>query len=257
MDILNKQKKNNNSSKTHLTLDQKRQIREEAKRLQILSDVKKKYPNIRKLSDLQYRYLEKGIENICYYDIECSDFNPLGNFIIGYVAIIRNIVTGKTEEYEYNISKKDIHDAVTRDSMDFDYKLLGYLSDCVNSCDALIGHFSTKFDTPYFRTRCLLTHQEYLIPDYRKIKQGDTWRMMKNSMKAPRNTLMNFALYTDTPNQKTHVAMKHWQRIRFPKNPNWQKSMDYIMDHCRKDVRMTMRAHKKIEKFNAIGSVLV
>ena len=36
-----------------------------------------------------------------------------------------------------------------------------------------------------------LTDQQESIPQYGQIRYGDTWRMMKNSIKAPRNTLKN------------------------------------------------------------------
>ena len=81
--------------------------------------------------------------------------------------------------------------------------------------------------------------------------------MMKSSMKAPRNTLKNLAIYTATPDQKTFVDYEHWRRIYFGGNPKWDKSMKYIMDHCRADVAMTVKALKKIEKFNNIQRTLV
>ena len=213
--------------------------------------------DVKNLKPIQYRYLEKGVRYQWIWDIETSDFNPLGNFIIGYCGIMRDILTGKTENYEDNITKKDIKTAVENDSFDFDRRLLQTLGWNIKQCDQAVGHYSTKFDMPFFRTRCLLTEQYDLIPDYSEVTQGDTWRYMKTSMKAPRNTLMNLSLYTKTPNQKTHVSMEHWKRIYFSSNPKWEKSMNYIMDHCRKDVAMTLRAVKKIEGFNNIGRTLV
>ena len=80
---------------------------------------------------------------------------------------------------------------------------------------------------------------------------------MKNSIKAPRNTLKNLAIYTHTKDQKTYVDYEHWQRIWFKDSPQWNKSMHYIMDHCIKDVKMTVRALKKIETFNNIPMAMV
>lgn len=213
--------------------------------------------NVQDLDDIQYRYLEIGIRYQGIYDIESSDFNPSQNFIIGYCFIIRDILTGKIEKFEDAITKQDIKKAVSNDNFDFDLRLLGNLSRCISNCDQVVGHYSTKFDTPYFRTRCLLVNRPDLIPDYSRIYQGDTWRMMKTSMKAPRNTLKNLAIYTNTPDKKTFVDYEHWRRIYFSSNPKWATSMKYIMDHCRADVDMTYKALKKIEKFNNISRVLV
>ena len=171
--------------------------------------------------------------------------------------IIRDIVTGKEELIADSIQKKDIAEAVKNDSFDFDARLLEGLGVNMARCDHLVGHYSSKFDIPYIRSRLLLTNQEQYIPPYGQLRFGDTWRMMKNSIKAPRNTLKNLAIYTNTKDQKTHVDFEHWQRIWFKDSPMWDKSMHYIMDHCIKDVKMTVRALKKIETFNNIHMGLI
>ena len=219
---------------------------------QLFSEIRHK-----KFTEIQYRYLEKGIRYQGIIDIETSDFNPYKNFIIGYVMIIRDIVTGKEELIADNIQKRDIAEAVKNDSFDFDARLLEGLGVNMARCDHLVGHYSSKFDIPYIRSRLLLTNQEQYIPPYGQLRFGDTWRMMKNSIKAPRNTLKNLAIYTNTKDQKTHVDFEHWQRIWFKDSPQWDKSMKYIMDHCIKDVKMTVRALKKIEKFNNIPMAMV
>ena len=194
---------------------------------QLFEDVKHK-----PFTDIQYRYLEKGIRYQGVIDIETSDFNPYKNFIIGYVMVIRDIVTGKEQLIADNIEKKDIALAVKNDSFDFDRRLLEGLGQNMTRCDHLVGHYSSKFDVPYIRSRLLLTDQEQYIPPYGQLRFGDTWRMMKNSIKAPRNTLKNLAIYTHTKDQKTHVDYEHWQRIWFKDSPLWDRSMKYIMDHC-------------------------
>jgi len=218
--------------------------------------LKKQY-GVRKLTDIQVRYLEKGIRYIGYWDIETSDFNPYQNFMICYCFERRDILTNKIEKYEYHITKNDISKAVKNNTFDFDYKLLQKLGKCMESVDQLIGHYAGKFDMPYFRTRCLLTKQDNLIPLYKQSKFADTWRMMKTSLKAPRNTLNNLALYTLGKSDKTHVDLEYWYKARFKDSPDWEKSIRYIIDHCRKDVTMTRKAHMKIEKFNSISGVLV
>ena len=197
---------------------------------QLFSDVRHK-----KFTEIQYRYLEKGIR---------------------YQGII-DIETSKEELIADNIQKRDIAEAVKNDSFDFDSRLLEGLGVNMARCDHLVGHYSSKFDIPYIRSRLLLTNQEQYIPPYGQLRFGDTWRMMKNSIKAPRNTLKNLAIYTNTKDQKTHVDFEHWQRIWFKDSPQWDKSMKYIMDHCIKDVKMTVRALKKIEKFNNIPMAMV
>lgn len=231
-----------------LTPQEKKDIRFEKTR-----EYLKELHNRKSLSDIQVRYLEKGIRYIGYWDIETSDFEAYQNFIICYCFEKRDILTNKVEKYEYHITKGDIKKAVSDNNFNFDCKLLVRLADCFDSVDQLIGHYSSKFDTNYFRTRCLLTKQDQLIPSYTKKKYADTWRYMKNTLKAKRNTLNNLALITTGKSDKTHVDLEYWYKVRFKDSPDWEKARKYILDHCRKDVTMTRKAHMRIEPFNPVS----
>lgn len=206
----------------------------------------------KELSDIQVRYLERGVRYIGYWDIETSDFNPYQNFMICYAFARRDIVTGKIEKFEDAITKKDIAKAVKNNNFNFDERLLQNLSQCMEECDMIEGHYSTKFDMPFFRSRCLLTKQPELIPDYGKLKFSDTWRKMKTTLKANRNTLNNLNLIVSGKSDKTFVELEYWYKVRFKDSPEWQKSMDYITKHCRYDVNDSMRNGIAIEKFNNI-----
>lgn len=210
----------------------------------------------KKLNRVQVRYLERGIRYLGYWDIETSDFDPYQNFIICYVFHIRDIVTNKVEKFEYFVTPQEIKEAVAKNNFNFDYKLLQKLSKCMKSCDQIVGHYSTKFDMNYFRSRCIMTKQLPLIPDYQTLSYGDTWRMMKTTMKANRNTLNNFALQTSGHSDKTFVDKNLWYKIKFPDSPDWNKAKKYILIHCRVDVKMTAKGHQDIEKFCAISGVL-
>ena len=204
-------------------------------------------------TEIQYRYLEIGIRHQFIYDIETSDFDPEQNFIICYVGILRDLVTEEIEHVQDSISKKDIKKAVSKSTFNFDERLLETLSHNMHQAHHVVGHYSTKFDNPYFRSRCLLTHQEKLIPYYGYQFYGDTWRMMKTTMKAKRNTLKNFIRQTTGNDEKTFVDLKYWYITHFKDHKLWQKSMNYIIDHCVKDVKMTYEGLQKAELFNNIG----
>jgi hypothetical protein len=208
-------------------------------------------------TDMQYRYLEVGIRYQGIFDIETSDFKPEENFMICYDMIIRDIVTGKTEHVMDSITKKDIKKAVDKQTFHFDTRLLQTLSYNLFQCHQIVGHYSSKFDYPYFNTRCLLTDQTELIPDYGYLYHQDTWRMMKRSMKAPRNTLKNFIRLTGGVDEKTFVDLRYWYITHFKDHKEWKKSMDYIIDHCTKDVRMTYLGLLKVELFNPVSRVKV
>jgi hypothetical protein len=204
-------------------------------------------------TEIQYRYLEIGIRHQFIYDIETSDFDPEQNFIICYCGILRDIVTEEIEHVQDSITKSDIKKAVSQSTFDFDKRLLTTLSHNMKQAHHVVGHYSTKFDNPYFRSRCLLTNQQDLIPGYGYQFYGDTWRMMKTTMKAKRNTLKNFIRQTTGNDEKTFVDLKYWYITHFKDHKLWKKSMDYIIDHCVKDVKMTYEGLKRAELFNNIG----
>lgn len=198
------------------------------------------------------RYANKKIRWQGIFDIETSDFDPKRGFIICYYFIRRNVFTDEIEYYADAITKKDIKDSVHNLKFEFDKRVLVNLSQLIKSCDQVIGHYSTKFDMPFFRSRCGITGQPHLVPNYDEVHYGDTWRMVKNGMKMPRNTLENTIMYLNQKNQKTHVDMKHWNTVWFPENNEWSKSMGYITDHCKKDVHMTLKVLKILEDWNPI-----
>ena len=204
-------------------------------------------------TEIQYRYLEIGIRHQFIYDIETSDFDPEQNFIICYCGILRDIVTEEIEHVQDSITKSDIKKAVSQSTFDFDKRLLTTLSHNMKQAHHVVGHYSTKFDSPDFRSRCLLTNQQDLIPGYGYQFYGDTWRMMKTTMKAKRNTLKNFIRQTTGNDEKTFVDLKYWYITHFKDHKLWKKSMDYIIDHCVKDVKMTYEGLKRAELFNNIG----
>jgi len=215
------------------------------------------HTNHKPFTDIQYRYLEYGIRYQGIWDIETSDFDPQSNFIICYDMLIRDIVTGKTEHVHDAITKKDIKLAVDKQNFDFDYRLLQTLSWNMHQCHQVVGHYSSKFDYPYFRTRCLLTDQDALIPNYGHLLSADTWRYMKNTLKAKRNTLKNFIKVTGGVDEKTFVDLRYWYITHFKDHKEWQKSMNYIEDHCVKDVKMTLHGLMKVEHFNPVSRMKI
>ena len=204
-------------------------------------------------TEMQYRYLEIGIRHQFIYDIETSDFDPEQNFIICYCGILRDMVTEEIEHVQDSITKSDIKKAVSQSTFDFDKRLLTTLSHNMKQAHHVVGHYSTKFDNPYFRSRCLLTKQTDLIPGYGYQFYGDTWRMMKSTMKAKRNTLKNFIRQTTGNDEKTFVDLKYWYIPHFTDHKLLKQSMNYIIDHCVKDVKMTYEGLKRAELFNNIG----
>lgn len=212
----------------------------------------------RKLEPWQHQYLKRGIRTQFVWDIETTGFNAKRDWIVCYVGVYRDIVTGKCEWVSDHVTKKDIDISVKKHkNFNFDYRVLQSLSDNLMVVDQAVGHFSTKFDMPFFRTRCLVSKQPELIPDYGKLVQGDTWRMAKNSLKQYRNSLDVTAYTVLGESEKNKVDSTMWMDVWFKNHQRWTPSMNYIENHCVRDVRMTLRILKFLERFNVVSRVYV
>jgi len=230
------------------------ELKEEGK----LFGVDKKGVPLKHLEAWQHAYLKKKIRTQFIWDIETTGFNAKRDFIVCWHGIWRDIVTGKMEKVGDHISKKDIDISVKKHkNFNFDYRILQSLSDNLRVVDQAVGHYSTKFDMPFFRTRCIVAKQPELIPDYGELVQGDTWRMCRNSMRLYRNSL-DVAAYTLLgESEKTKVDSTYWMTIWFEKHQNWNAAMEYIDDHCIRDVDMTYNLLRSMEKFNSVSRTYV
>ena len=106
--------------------------------------------------------------------------------------------------------------------------------------DRLVGHYSSKFDFPFMRTRALYHNIEF--PDYGEIYQSDTWRTLRNKYKFSSNRLGNVGEFIGCETEKTKITPEHWLGALQGK----KKSLDYIVDHCQKDVLILEKVYNKI-----------
>lgn len=197
------------------------------------------------------RYLDKGILNIGYVDIETdgqlqADF---GN-VITAVILIRNVQTGKTKMFKWRVSKKEIvYD------YDSDKRIITNLFEKIKECDLVIGHYFNgwkKFDMPFLRARA--EQLKIKIPTYGTLKYGDTWNMAHSVLKIQGYSLGAVARGLGLKNIKTSFDSWAWRTSRQGMLKDWKKAILQIEDHNVKDVILTYRIHKKLEKYVAISS---
>lgn len=94
--------------------------------------------------------------------------------------------------------------------------------------DVWIAHNGLKFDVPFLRTR-LLAHDLPPLPNNKLI---DPLQLARSKLRMSWNSLEKLAQHLGC-NQKTQVDGEHWLRAALDGD---RKSMNYIVDHCIKDV---------------------
>jgi uncharacterized protein YprB with RNaseH-like and TPR domain len=122
-------------------------------------------------------------------------------------------------------------------------ELAGLLAmrDAVESMDYIVTYYGTKFDIPFFNTR-LLIHGERPI---NRIRHIDLYYVVKRVMRMQRNRLSNVEMALFNKGDKTAILPGIWRRAL----QGSQEDLDYIVDHCQKDVLILEEAFERLRGF--------
>lgn len=98
-----------------------------------------------------------------------------------------------------------------------------------NEADELVGHYSDRFDLPWFRTRCLI-HRLPPIPTYKTVdtKSWASKHFYFNSNK------LDYISHVLGHGRKLKTEFELWKEILLH---NCQKSLDYMCKYCGVDVK--------------------
>jgi len=214
--------------------------------------------NVSNLDKEKYRWLCKGYRNVLIFDIESISFDARMGYMICWYGLRWDILTDKTSMVYDQLEPKDMKSNYKKQSFDFDSRILGTLSQEIEKCDILAGHYISKFDIPYYTARCHLTKQDHLVPDYMDCRIIDTWRLTKqkyNLYNSGGNSLRNAGKVIGGFDNKTSVDLQIWKTIYYEAHPKWKKCRKYICDHCEIDVYQNFEILKKLmRRANAGGS---
>jgi uncharacterized protein YprB with RNaseH-like and TPR domain len=118
--------------------------------------------------------------------------------------------------------------------------------DCITEMlkfDRIVGHYSSKFDIPFLRSRALFHGLDF--PEYRKLWQTDTWRIARERLCISSNRLDNIARQLHIAEEKTRITPDHWIGAL----TGGKKHLKYILDHCKIDVLVLEKVWYALEKF--------
>jgi uncharacterized protein YprB with RNaseH-like and TPR domain len=177
-----------------------------------------------------------------------SDFEPKRGildieFSSGFVANYGYILTyaiktlGKREYYSGTITKKDI------DLFNFDKNVVKKLVNDLNKYDEIITFFGTKCDIPYIRSRALRYNIDF--PLYGFIRHKDIYYLVKHKLRLSSNSLESACQFLGIKG-KNHINPNVWLRA----SHGCEKSIDKVLIHNLKDVRLTEKLYKKLILFS-------
>ena len=182
-------------------------------------------------------YKKQKEERIGIIDIETEALDC--NFGILLTYYIKEF--GKNKYYYDAITKQDIK-RWGREAKE-DTRIVRNLVRDIQRFDRLIGHYSSRFDLPFIRTRAVICGVDF--PAFGELYQTDTWQYLRKKFKLSRNSLENGVRTLTGRTNKNHLtlASKHGCL----RGDKW--AVDYTLLHNKNDVVDTDRLYAKVRQF--------
>jgi uncharacterized protein YprB with RNaseH-like and TPR domain len=172
-------------------------------------------------------------ERIGFLDIETSNLDADYGSILTWC-----ILDSKTQEVITGvITKEDI------ESGKEDTRILKELISSLEKFDRVVTFYGKRFDVPFIRTRALVNRVKF--PNFGSLVHTDLYFIIRNRFRLSRNGLENACRTLLHKTNKNHIDKKIWRDAA----RGDLKSLEYILDHNRRDVVDTQRLYKKVINF--------
>lgn len=177
-------------------------------------------------------------DHIGYFDIEAS--NLAANFGIMLCYCILDNDTGVIKESVIPNGSNASYDILVKD---LDKNVINDLISDLSQFDRVITYYGTRYDLPFSRTRAL--YHDLNFPTFQELVHTDVYYMVKSKLKLHSSRL---EVACDTilgESNKTRFRADIWTRAQMGDS----KSLEYVIDHCRKDVIDLRKLHHKMSPF--------
>jgi len=176
-------------------------------------------------------------QKVGFIDIETSNLDANYGIILTYC-----ILDDETDE----IIKRCI-DVTDLANGKFDKNLNKQLIQDMLQFDLLIGYFSTRFDIPFIRSRCLKWHLEF--PIFKSIEHKDLYYMVKRLLKLNSNRLEVATKFLSIRG-KNHVLGDAWMKAVMCTGDIQKEALAYILDHNVRDVHITKKLYHRLQNYD-------
>lgn len=168
------------------------------------------------------------------FDLEFQNFQANYGIILTYSLK----EYGKNKIYANRILVRDLR------SKYLDKNLCSEIITNLSKFDVLVTYWGTGCDLPYIRTRSLKWKLNF--PQYGYIKHIDLYGLVKNKLSLNRYSLDSACQLLGIKG-KNHVIGDYWIRAL----TGHVQSLNYILDHNKRDVIITEKLFNRIMKFSA------
>ena len=154
-------------------------------------------------------------------------------------------VLGKKKIYQRQITKNEL----LSDKED---------SEVVRSCikdikkfDRVITYYGTGYDLPFIRTRAMVNKIPF--PFFGALHHTDVYYIVRGKFRLKRNRQENACRVLLGRTLKTHVNPKIWRKAL----QGNKKQLDWILDHCQRDVKDLELLYNKVMDFSKGGDTSI
>jgi uncharacterized protein YprB with RNaseH-like and TPR domain len=168
-------------------------------------------------------YLTEVVERdhtIGFFDIETSNLKANYGIMFGYAIKTHN----KDEIRKSWITEKDLRSGI------YDKKVVQDCIDDLMKYDRIVTYFGTRFDLPFVRTRAAVHNLDF--PLFGQILHKDLYYLIRSKFQLHSNRLDVACETILGDSLKTRINPTIWMQAM----QGGKDALDYIEDHCDKDV---------------------
>ncbi len=186
-------------------------------------------------------------QKILFYDIETEDLKADYGIMFSWCIIDND--TGRI--YFDSINKEDIRK--WKSDAKEDKRIVKSFINTVKQLrgDRLIGHYSSRFDSEFIRTRAVICKIDF--PTYGELYQSDTWNILRKKFALSRNSLENSTHKLIGKTRKNHLSLK--LKHGCLRGEKW--AIDYTINHNIRDVKDTRDLWHSIENYANITNTSI
>jgi uncharacterized protein YprB with RNaseH-like and TPR domain len=142
------------------------------------------------------------------------------------------------ESKVHTISLADFPKQYKKDPTD-DTVICKALSKMLQETDIVVTFYGERFDMPFIQSRCLANG----LPPIPNITNIDLWRTCRSKLRLYSNRLAVVQKFLELPDSKTEIEARSWVRAKC----GFKADLEYVIDHCIADVKVTMQAYQKLK----------
>lgn len=171
-------------------------------------------------------------QRIGYFDIEASNLQADYGIMLCYCIKEKD----KRKIYHKSITKHDLKTCMDKKVVEQAIKDLAQF-------DRIVTFYGTRFDFPFLRSRATILNIPFF--NYGELNHDDIYYIIRSKFRLSRNRLSNSCRSLLGKTEKTHIKPELWIKAL----QGNKKSIKWILDHCKRDVRDLEKLHKKVINF--------